>query len=96
MQHLTDQPSFHIEQQEKPSSETLIAGFSTFGLAGLTAVDYIVDQLDLEEHGHITVDQLPTITPFENGVPRHHTRLFSHDGRDITVLVGDHSCSVKQ
>ena len=89
MQQPADQLSFKINQQEKPSSETLIAGFSTFGLAGLTAVDYIVDQLDLEERGHITVDQLPTITPFENGTPRHHTRFFSHDDREITVLVGD-------
>ncbi len=89
IQRPTDQPSFQIEQQEEPSSATLIAGFSTFGLAGLTAVDYIVDQLELEERGHITVDQLPTITPFENGTPRHHTRFFSDDDLDITVLVGD-------
>ena len=34
--------------------ETLLAGFSEFGLAGLTAVHYLVDQLDLEETGHIT------------------------------------------
>jgi uncharacterized protein len=84
-----DEPSFHIEQDEEPAAETLIAGFSTFGLAGLTAADYIVDHLDLEERGHVAVDQLPTITPFENGTPRHHTRLFSRDGLDITVLVGD-------
>jgi uncharacterized protein len=89
MQRPTDQPSFQIKQQEEPSSETLIAGFSTFGLAGLTAVDYIVDQLELEERGRITVDQLPTITPFENGTPRHHTRFFSRDDLDIIVLVGD-------
>lgn len=90
IQQPTDQPSFHITQeQEEASSETLIAGFSTFGLAGLTAVDYIVDQLELEEQGHIMVDQLPTITPFENGTPRHHTRFFSADDRNITVLVGD-------
>ena len=82
-------PSFHVEQAAEPTSETLIAGFSTFGLAGLTAVDYIVDHLGLEERGHVAVDQLPTITPFENGTPRHHTRLFSRDGLDVTVLVGD-------
>ncbi|HET7324600.1 MAG TPA: PAC2 family protein [Halococcus sp.] len=89
VQRPTDQPSFRITQEEEPASETLIAGFSTFGLAGLTAVDYIVDQLELEERGHIAVDQLPTITPFENGTPRHHTRFFTDDDRDITVLVGD-------
>lgn len=82
-------PSFHVEQAAEPTSETLIAGFSTFGLAGLTAVDYVVDHLDLEECGHVAVDQLPTITPFENGTPRHHTRLFSREGLDVTVLVGD-------
>jgi uncharacterized protein len=88
-QPVPDEPSFHVEQEGEPAAETLIAGFSTFGLAGLTAADYIVDHLDLEERGHVTVEQLPTITPFENGTPRHHTRLFSRDGLDITVLVGD-------
>ncbi len=88
-QPVPDEPSFRVEQEGKPASETVIAGFSTFGLAGLTAVDYIVDHLDLEERGHVTVEQLPTITPFENGTPRHHTRLFSRDGLDVTVLVGD-------
>jgi uncharacterized protein len=88
-QSLPGRPSFHVEQAAEPAAETLIAGFSTFGLAGLTAADYIVDHLDLEERGHVTVDQLPTITPFENGTPRHHTRLFSRDGLDVTVLVGD-------
>ncbi len=74
---------------EKPPSDVLLAGFSTFGLAGLTAVDYLVDHLGLEETGHITADGLPSITPFEQGRPRHHTRLFSRDDLDVTVLVGE-------
>ncbi|WP_435177675.1 proteasome assembly chaperone family protein [Halorussus sp. AFM4] len=69
--------------------ETVIAGFSQFGLAGLTAVDYLVDRLEFEQVGHITADQLPAITPFENGRPRHHTRVFSHEEAGLSVVVGE-------
>ncbi|KTG08294.1 hypothetical protein AUR64_18825 [Haloprofundus marisrubri] len=84
------QPSldFHVSHETDPS-ETLLAGFSTFGLAGLTAVDYLVDHLDLQETGHIVAEGLPAITPFENGRPRHHTRLFSRADLDLTVLVSE-------
>ncbi|MFC7167666.1 proteasome assembly chaperone family protein [Halospeciosus flavus] len=81
-------PTFDITTETEPSG-TLLAGFSQFGLAGLTAVDYLVDHLDLEKTGHVTTDSLPTITPFENGRPRHHTRFFSRPDLDVTVLVGE-------
>lgn len=89
----TDQPpaagtTFEIVHDATPSG-TLVTGFSEFGLAGVTAADYLVDRLELEETGHITVDGLPAITPFENGTPRHHTRLFSKPDLDLTVLVGE-------
>lgn len=84
----TSQPTFEISHDVSPST-TLVAGFSSFGLAGLTAVNFLVDQLDLEETGHISVDTLPAITPFENGTPRHHTRLFSRPDLDITVLMNE-------
>lgn len=84
----TTEPSFTVSHDGDPST-TLIAGFSQFGLAGLTAVDYLVDHLDLEECGHVTTDSLPTITPFENGTPRHHTRFFSRDDLEVTILVGE-------
>ncbi|NHN59100.1 MULTISPECIES: proteasome assembly chaperone family protein [Halorussus] len=79
--------SFEITAEN--TQETVIAGFSQFGLAGLTAVDYLVDHLDFEQVGHITADQLPAITPFENGEPRHHTRVFSHEEAGLSVLVGE-------
>jgi uncharacterized protein len=80
-------PDFDINHLNP--TETLVAGFAQYGLAGLTAVDYIRKQLELEETGHIAVDQLPAVTPFENGTPRHHTRLFSKPGFDITIAVGE-------
>ncbi|WP_458205262.1 proteasome assembly chaperone family protein [Haladaptatus sp. NG-SE-30] len=80
--------SFEFSHDEEPN-ETLLVGLSEFGLAGLTAVDYLVQQLDLEQTGHVTAEQLPSITPFENGRPRHHTRLFSRPDLDVTMLVGE-------
>lgn len=69
--------------------DALVCGFSEFGLAGLTAADFLVDHLELEQSGHVAVDGLPAITPFENGTPRHHTRFFSGTDVDVTVLVGE-------
>jgi uncharacterized protein len=74
---------------ESPPGDALLAGFSRFGLAGLTAVDYLVDHLDLEQAGYLTAEGLPSITPFEQGMPRHHTRFFTREDLDVTVLVGE-------
>lgn len=82
------EPAFTIEHESSPSN-VLIAGFSAPGLAGLTAVDFLVDRLELVETGHVEVEQLPAITPFENGTPRHHTRFFSRPDLEITVLAGE-------
>ena len=80
--------TFDVVHEPTPP-ETLLAGFSEFGLAGLTAVHYLVDQLDLEETGHITAENLPSIAPFSGGVSRHHTRLLSRSDFDLTVLVSE-------
>lgn len=82
------QPSFEVTHETEPS-ERMVAGFSSFGLAGLTAVDFLVEELKLEETGHISTDALPAITPFSDGTPRHHTRLFSRPDLDLTVLVNE-------
>jgi len=73
-------------QETAPPSEALLCGFTNYGLAGLTAVDYLVDHLELEATGHITTDGLPSITPFEAGRPSHHTQLYSRDDIDVTLL----------
>jgi len=83
-----DAESFRFSH-ESAAPETLLCGFSQFGLAGLTAADYLVDHLDLEQTGYVAADDLPAITPFENGTPRHHTRLFSREDLEVTVLVGE-------
>lgn len=82
-------PTFDVERDAGDVSSRLVLGLSEFGLAGLTAVDYLVTQLDLERTGRVLVEGLPAITPFAEGVPRHHTRLFSRDDLDLTVVVGE-------
>lgn len=69
-------------------ADVLIAGFTEFGLAGLTAVDYLVERLELEQTGFVTTESLPAITPFENGRPHHHTRILTRDDLDIALLHG--------
>jgi len=81
-------PTFRISNGAAPST-TVVAGFSAFGLAGLTAVDFLVDYLELEETGHLTAEYLPSITPFDAGRPRHHSRFFSRSDLDLTVFVNE-------
>jgi uncharacterized protein len=85
----TADPTFEIHDAGEPAGEALIAGFSEFGLAGLTAADYLVQQLDLDVQGHVIAPNLPTITPFDEGTPRHPIRLFSAESVPVVVLVGE-------
>lgn len=55
-------------QHEMNLSETIIAAFSNPGMAGLTATEYLMSQLDMQQ-GYIKVDQLPSIAPFRTAVP---------------------------
>lgn len=80
--------TFHVSD-DAAASEVLLVGLSNYGFAGLSAVDYLVDHLDLEEAGHVRAEGLPTITPFENGRPRRPVRLFSRPDLDVTVLAGE-------
>lgn len=84
------QTSFEVTvSSDVQPGEILLVGLSHLGMAGLTAVDYLVRHLPSEAIGHITPEELPAITPFENGTPRHHTRLYNLADHDITVLIGE-------
>jgi uncharacterized protein len=84
-----DQSVFDITHHESPAAETLIVGFAEFGLAGLTAADHLVNHLDFTEIGHVTTEQLPAVTPFEEGTPRYPSRLFSRPDLDIAVFMNE-------
>lgn len=69
--------------------ETLVVGFTEYGLAGLTAVDYLTERLSMAKIGHLETSDPPTITPFEDGVPRHHTRLYVDVAASLGVVISE-------
>lgn len=82
--------SFEIEvESDRTPGTTLLIGLTQLGMAGITAADYVVRHVDTRQIGHIAPEELPAIAPFEQGEPRHHTRLYNTAEFDLTVLVGD-------
>lgn len=73
-------------ETEEPPEPTLVVAFPEPGLGGLSANQYLIEKLDLAETGHIQAEGLPAITPYADGRPYHHTRLFSRPGFEYTVL----------
>ena len=71
---------------EEPPEPTVVAAFPEPGLGGLSANQYLIEQMSLTETGHIQAEGLPAITPYANGRAYHHTRLFSTEGLNATVL----------
>ncbi len=60
-------PSFEVKVPPDDNlGNTLLVGLSQLGMAGLTAVDYLVRQLDSEKIGHIQPNDFPAIAPFQN------------------------------
>jgi uncharacterized protein len=87
---MTTRASFKVsDSSAHETGSTLVVGQSHLGMAAVTAADYLVRQLDSTDVGHVTPRTLPAIAPFEDGVPRHHSRLFTLDGTELTVLVGE-------
>jgi len=85
-----DSPTTHFELSEAAVEvDRLVVGFTEYGLAGLTAVDYLSERLSMTRAGHLAVTGPPTITPFEGGVPRHHTRLYVDEARSLAVVVAE-------
>lgn len=82
--------SFKVDTQPHDDpGQALVVGLAAPGVGGLTAVDYLVRQLAVEEIGYVTPDALPAITPVEAGTPRNHTRLYNLVDVDLSVLVGE-------
>ncbi|WP_435346682.1 proteasome assembly chaperone family protein [Haloarchaeobius sp. HRN-SO-5] len=82
--------SFTLEISDgQESATTLIIGQPHLGMAGVTAMDYLVRNLESSEVGHIAPEELPAIAPFEDGVPRHHSRFYTIEGTGLLALVGE-------
>lgn len=84
-----DTPTFEISHDGPADAEALLVGVSAYGLAGLTAVDYLADHLELDNVGRVRSAGLPPLVPFAEGTPRHPTRLLTAQGVDVAVLLGE-------
>lgn len=83
--------SFEVVTSEERSfeGETLIVGTADVGVAGLTAADYLTTHVEAEQVGHVRARNLPKITPFTGGVPRHPIRLYALQDADVVVCVSE-------
>lgn len=87
---MTTRSSFDVAvSPDRETGSTLVVGQSHLGLAGVTAADYLVRNLNSTQIGHLEPSELPAIAPFEEGVPRHHSRLYTLADADLSVLVGE-------
>jgi uncharacterized protein len=85
---MSEAPAFEVVTTSETSpGERLVVGMAGLGVAGLTAVDYLVSHVETEQIGHVRTRNLPDITPFSEGRPRHPVRLYSAPESDVTVLV---------
>lgn len=69
--------------------DTLVIGAANPGLAGLTAIDYLVTHTHTEQVGHVATRNLPDITPFTDGVPRHPMRMYTAAGSAVSILISE-------
>lgn len=87
---MNGQPGFEVVvPSDEQLGETLIIGVSTPGMVGLSTVDYLLTHLETEQIGHMRTQNVPDITPFENGEPRFPTRLYTAADPDLTVLISE-------
>lgn len=86
---MTPRTEFEFDTPDIDTGQTLLVGLASPGMGGLTTVNHLVTNCESEEIGYISPTELPGITPFENGTPRHHTRLYNLVESDITVLTGE-------
>lgn len=87
---MAPEPMYDVSvSTDEPLEGTLIVGLANVGLAGLTAVDYLVTHREFERVGYVRSRGLPEITPVENGEPRHPTRVYASTQIDCTVLLSE-------
>lgn len=87
---MPNDPAFEVQfEADAELHETLLVGLADVGLAGLTAVDYVVTHGEFEQVGHVRTRNLPDITPFSDGEPRHPVRLYNDPETELTALVSE-------
>jgi len=84
---VTPDVSFSIDGTA--TADALVVGLPHLGMASLTAVDHLVRTREAAPVGHVAAHDVPAVAPFEEGRPRHHTRVYDLADLDLAVLVGE-------
>lgn len=69
---------FHVDA-DATVGDRLLVGYASPGMASLVATDHLVTERNTAQVGHARAHDLPTITPFNEGVPRYPSRLYTDE-----------------
>lgn len=84
------EPAFDIEVSDDAAlGETLVIGVADFGVAGLTAVDYLTSHVETNQVGHVATRNVPDISPFSDGKPRWPIRLYDTETAELSVFISE-------
>lgn len=87
---MSREPTFEIAvPPDVTPDETVVVGVADVSVAGLTAVDYLVSHLTTDQIGHVETQNVPDITPFSEGRPRHPMRLYDVRETNLTVFISE-------
>ncbi|MCU4742078.1 PAC2 family protein [Halobacteria archaeon AArc-m2/3/4] len=86
---MSTSPTFDVVAPDDYRCETLVLGLSNPGFAGVTATEYLSRHLACEEIGHVESGTIPAITPFVDGAPRNHTRIYDVRETPLALVVGE-------
>ncbi|MEF8786568.1 MAG: PAC2 family protein [Haloarculaceae archaeon] len=76
---------FHVND-DAVLGDRLLVGYASPGMASLIASDYLVTEGQTTQAGYVRVHDLPTITPFNEGVPRYPSRLYTNESGPTMVV----------
>lgn len=77
---MTENASFEFHVDAAATiGDRLLVGYASPGMASLVATDHLVTERQTAQVGHARAHNLPTITPFTEGVPRYPIRLYTDE-----------------
>jgi uncharacterized protein len=79
-------PSFTVHTPDGEADDHLVVALAGPGVAGLTALDYLVEHVETAQIGHVSTRGLPDLTPFTDGQPRRPVRVYDAADSEVTLL----------
>ncbi|MFB6160201.1 MAG: proteasome assembly chaperone family protein [Haloferacaceae archaeon] len=81
--------SFERLTEPPARSPTLVEGLPGLGMVASIAVDQVTDQLGLDHHGNLHLEDLPPTASFADGLVRDPIRVYAGADPDVITLQSD-------